>query len=155
MDDFFEYHGIYVLAEHVEQEPVTHLRLLYDDVDALLLDEAEPYEKEVGSHAGRDYDDEAVEDDQCRHDRQQEEVEPQEDVDLLVDYVDGQYAEGVVALNVARGAELVEGALGHAREDVDDWIDSVFVVSQCERDHFYAEGEEGPVQKAVHQEQLA
>ena len=33
--------GVYVEPEHVEEEPVPHLGLLDDDVDALLLDEAE------------------------------------------------------------------------------------------------------------------
>ncbi len=38
VDNLFEYDRVYVLAEHVEQEPVAHLGLLDDDVDALLLD---------------------------------------------------------------------------------------------------------------------
>ena len=35
---FLENYRVNVLAEHVEQEPVAHLGLLDDDVDALLLD---------------------------------------------------------------------------------------------------------------------
>ena len=46
-----------------------------------------------------------------------DEPEPEEDVDLLVDDVHGQYAEAVLALDGAGGTVLVEGALGHLGED--------------------------------------
>ena len=36
--NLFEDDRVNVLAQHVQQEPVTHLGLLDDDVDALLLD---------------------------------------------------------------------------------------------------------------------
>ena len=42
MDHLLEDDGVDVEAEHVEQEPVTHLGLLDDDVDALLLHQAKP-----------------------------------------------------------------------------------------------------------------
>lgn len=41
MDHLLEDDGVDVEAEHVEQEPVAHLGLLDDDVDALLLHQAE------------------------------------------------------------------------------------------------------------------
>ncbi len=44
MNDLLEDHGINVLSKHVEQEPVAHLGLLDDDVNALLLDQPEPDE---------------------------------------------------------------------------------------------------------------
>ena len=47
VDYFFEDDGVNVLAQHVEQEPVTHLGLLDDDVDTLLLDESEPDVEDV------------------------------------------------------------------------------------------------------------
>ena len=40
--------GVDVLAEHVEQEPVAHLGLLDDDVNALLLDQSISDVEEVG-----------------------------------------------------------------------------------------------------------
>ena len=40
--------GVYVEPEHVEEEPVPHLGLLDDDVDALLLDEAEADVEQIG-----------------------------------------------------------------------------------------------------------
>ena len=38
VDNFFEDDGVNVLAQHVQQEPVTHLGLLDDDVNTFLLD---------------------------------------------------------------------------------------------------------------------
>lgn len=39
--------GVNVHAEHVEEEPVSHLGLLDDDVNALLLYQPEPYVQQV------------------------------------------------------------------------------------------------------------
>ena len=47
---------------------------------------------------------------------QNHEPEVEEDVDLLVDDVDGEDALRVVALDRAGGTVLAEGALGDARE---------------------------------------
>ena len=56
-------------------------------------------------------------------DGEEGEPDPEEDVDLLVDDVDGEDALRVVALDRAGGAELAEGALGHAREHARHWVD--------------------------------
>ena len=45
-------------------------------------------------------------------DGQEDEPEPQEHEDLLVDDVEGEHAQGVVLLQGARVTVLVEGALG-------------------------------------------
>ena len=45
--NLFEDDRVNVLAQHVEQEPVTHLGLLDDDVDTLLLDQSEPDVEDV------------------------------------------------------------------------------------------------------------
>ena len=50
---------------------------------------------------------------QLRHDGQEDEPEPEEDVDLLVDDVEREDAETVELLDGSRGSELVEGAFGH------------------------------------------
>ena len=155
MDDLLEDHGVHVLPEHVQQEPVAHLGLLDYYVDALLLDEPEADVEEVGPHPRGDDDDEAVEDHHSGQHCQQQEVEPQEDVDLLIDNVDGQDAEGVVALNVSGRTKLVEGALGHPREDVDDRVYTILLVAQGKGNDLDAEGEESSVEEAVHQKELA
>ena len=46
------------------------------------------------------------------HDSEDDEPEPEHDVDLLVDDVQGKDAHGVVSLNCAGGTIFVEGALG-------------------------------------------
>ena len=48
----------------------------------------------------------------------EDEPEPQEDVDLLVDDVERQDAEAVVFVDGARGSVLVKCALGHLGEDL-------------------------------------
>ena len=42
MNDLLEDDRVNVLAQHVEEEPVAHLGLLDDDIDALLLHQPEP-----------------------------------------------------------------------------------------------------------------
>ena len=42
VNNLFENHRVNILPQHVQQEPVPHLCLLDDDVDALLLDQPEP-----------------------------------------------------------------------------------------------------------------
>ena len=53
--DLLEDDRVDVLAEHVEEEPVPHLGLLDDDVDAFLLHQAEPDVQEVGLEHVRTY----------------------------------------------------------------------------------------------------
>lgn len=48
-----------------------------------------------------------------------DEPEPEKGVYLLVDYVQGHYAEGVVFLDVTRRTVLVEGALGDLKITID------------------------------------
>ena len=88
MHNFLENDGINVLAKHVEQEPVTHLCLLDDDVDALLLHKAEADVEQVRSHPGGEDDHGPVDADQTRQEEEEQHPEPQEDVDLLVDNVE-------------------------------------------------------------------
>lgn len=142
------------LTQHVEEEPVSDVALLDDCVDDLSPDEPEAYVEEVGAHLRTDDDDDAVDDDEEAEHGQQDEPEPQEDVHLLVDDVERQEAERVVLLHLAGGAELVEGALGHAGEHVDEGVEPVLLVLFGEGDHLQAEGEERPVEEAVHQKHL-
>lgn len=48
-------------------------------------------------------------------DEEKEKPEPKEDVDLLVDDIERHDAEGVVYLDAAAGAILVELAFGHLK----------------------------------------
>ena len=60
MDEFLEDHGVDVLAEHVEEEPVAHERFLDDDVDALFAYESEANEEDIGAHARAEDDHNAI-----------------------------------------------------------------------------------------------
>ena len=57
MYKFFEYHGVNVLSQHVEKEPIAQLSLLNDDIDAFFLDQSKADEQQIGSHSGRKDDD--------------------------------------------------------------------------------------------------
>lgn len=145
MYDFFENDGVNVLPKHVEQKPVTHLSFFDDDVDAFFLDESEADEEQIGSHPGRENDNRSVQDHRQSQSAQNEEPEPQKHVNLFVDNVYGQNAEGVVTFDISGSAEFVKSALGHSRKNVNDWIDSIFFVSHRERNDFDAKCEESSV----------
>ena len=144
-----------MLTQHVEEEPVSHVALLDNGVDDLPPYEPEPDVEEVRPHLGADDDDDSVEDDEDAEHGQQDEPEPQEDVHLLVDYVKREEAERVVLLHLARRAKLVEGALGHPWEHIDEGVEAVLLVLLGKGNHFQAKREEGAVKEAVHQEHLS
>ncbi len=152
--DLLEDDAVDVLSEHVEEEPVAHLALLDDGVDDLSLDEPEPDVEEVGSHSRADDYHESVDDDECREAAEDQEPEPQEDVDLLVDNVQRQNAEGIVFLHLARSTKLVERALGHPWKDVHHRIEAILLVALRKRYHFQSECEKGTFEESVHQEHL-
>lgn len=88
------------------------------------------------------------------HGRQDYVPEPNEDVRLLVDNIQGQDAERVVLLNSARGSVLVKDALGHPREDVDHRIDPTLLWRLREIHHSPAVGQELAIEELVHEDQL-
>ena len=154
VDHILEYHGVDVLAEQVDEEPVAHVGLADHHVDALALDAPVAHAQNKGPDVGAEDDGRAVDEDEEGEAAEEEEPEPDEDVDLLVDNVEREDAEGIVLLDVARSAELVEGALGHAREDVDHGVDPVLLVAVGEGHDLNAVGEEGAVEEAVQQDHL-
>lgn len=152
MNDFLEYDGINILPKHVEKEPIAHLCLFDDDIDAFFLDESETNEEQVGSHPWRKDNDTTIQNDHQGQAAEDEKPEPEEHVDFLVDYVDGQNAESVVAFNVARSAELMECTFGHPRKDVDDWVHPIFFITHGKADDFDTKCEKSAVKKTIHQE---
>jgi DNA-directed RNA polymerase delta subunit len=105
------------LTQHVEEKPVSNVALLDNGVDHLSPDQPETDVQEVGSHFGADDDYDAVDDDQEAEDGESDEPEPEEDVDLFIDYVEGQEAECVVFLDLPGCSELVERAFGHSEKN--------------------------------------
>ena len=76
----------------------------------------EPDPEDVSSDVGAEDDDEPVEDHEEGEEAEHQEPEPDEDVDLLVDDVEGEDAQHVVVLDVAGRPVLVKRALRHSKE---------------------------------------
>jgi len=87
MDNLLENHRVYVLAHHVQQKPVSHFGFLDDDVNALLLDEPEPDVEQVGSYSGGEDNEYPVDDNKEGQKAKEEEPEPDEDVNFLINYI--------------------------------------------------------------------
>ena len=64
-------------------------------------------------HTLKPHETEVVDDVKDGEDGEDDEPEPEEDIDLLVEDVDGQDALSVMSLNVATGTILVKCTLGH------------------------------------------
>ena len=71
-------------------------------------------------------DDEPVDERESGDDGDDDQPEPDEDVDLLVDDVEGQDAEAVFLLHSTGGTIVVERALGHLGKDLGHGIGPVF-----------------------------
>ena len=132
MDDVLEDDRVDILPHQVDEEPVSHVALADDHVDALPLDASVAESQDEGPDVWREDDGYPVDENQEGEHPEDEQPEPDEDVDLLVDNVERQDAQGVVLLNVARRAKLVEGALCHAREDVNHGVNPVLLITVCE-----------------------
>ena len=65
------------------------------------------------SDAGSEEDSDAVDEEDAGDGGDDDEPEPEEDVDLLIDDVEGQHAQAVMSLRGPARPELVETALGH------------------------------------------
>jgi len=78
------------LTKHVEQKPVPDIGLFNDRVDDLASDESEPYVEKVGTHFRADNYYQPVEYNQRTQYSQQNEPKPKENVNLLVDNIQGQ-----------------------------------------------------------------
>lgn len=99
-------------------------------------------------HQGR------VHDGARRQHGQYDEPEPQENVDLLVQNVERQQAQGVVLLDAARRPVLVERALGEPRKHLHHRIGPVLLVHAREVDDVRAVRQKGAAQKLVHKDDV-
>ena len=78
-----EYHGVDVLAEHVEEEPVADEGLLHDGVDHFSPYQSEADVEQVRSHLRAQDDDEPIQDDQRAQKRQQDEPEEEKRMNFM------------------------------------------------------------------------
>jgi len=112
-DELVEDNWVHVLAQLHQNEPVAEPESVHHNRDI----------NTAGTFSAAAEDEKAAvsgEDSGCSEreentgpDNKQEEPEPKENIDLLVDYVDWKNAEAVVVDNGARRPILVKGALGH------------------------------------------
>lgn len=84
-----------------------------------------------------------------------QEPKPQKNVNLLVDGVQWQYANGVMRLHFSGHAELVENAFGHPGKYEDHWVHPVLLVTLQKPDHVHSERQKRPIKETVHHEHLA
>ena len=111
--------GVDVLAELVQHEPVAQLEGPADAHHLTRLLHLAARVEERGAHVRQEAGAHPVGHLDGRDDGEDDEPEPEEDVDLLVDDVQGQHAETVEALHCARRSELVEGAFCNLKNKSD------------------------------------
>ena len=75
--------------------------------------------------------------------------EPEENKDLLIDDVQGEHAQAILFLNSSGRTVLVEGALGHLREDGLHWVSPVLALHVGVLNNVHPVGAEGVTQKEV------
>ena len=75
MHHFLEDHGVYILAEHVKEEPVANEGLLDDGVDDFPSDESKSDVEQVGTHFRAEYNYQSIQNNQHTEDRQQNKPE--------------------------------------------------------------------------------
>jgi len=114
-----------VLGEVVEEQPVGEEAVLHDGAEAVLVDVAEagPAEHPLAEHDApvvQDHGEDAPHEAQRRHHGQEDEPVPQEQVDLLVDDIEGHDAECVVLLDGSGRTELLESAFRHLQPTTDN-----------------------------------
>lgn len=134
--------------------PWTYLSVPDDGVDARGRSRVEHALEEADADVGEENGGHRVHHRPGTHHGQEDEPEPEEYVDLLVEDVEGEDAEGVYLLDRPGSTVLVEGALGHSREDPDHGVHAVFLVDAAEAEHVRAVGQEGTAQERVDDEDV-
>ena len=104
-----------VLGQLHEEEPVAVVDVVDDAPDVDLVVGLGPVAQQHGAAVGGGEADHPEDHVDAGPDGHGDEPEPQEDVDLLVDDVQGKHAQAVLLLNSSRRTILVESALGHLK----------------------------------------
>lgn len=97
---------------------------------------------------------ESVDERDSRDNRDNDEPKPQEDVDLLIDDVEGEDTEPVVVDDIPGRSVLVEGTLGNFGEDLGHRIHSFIGILLSEGEDLTPIGRELIAQEHVHEENL-
>ena len=115
-DELFVDERVNVLAEEKENKPVPNLALAGDQFDFVARRQTGLGPQQVHPCLGSQDDSQAVQQRQTGHYRQQDEPEPEEHVNLLVDDVQREDAQAVDFLNCTGRTKFVERAFGHLGE---------------------------------------
>lgn len=153
-DDLLVDERVDVLAQLVEQEPVTDVALVGHQLDLLALGEAGAGAEQEVAELGTRHHGDPIDQRDAGQDAQDDEPEPEEHVDLLVDNIQRQHAQSVELLHVAGGTVFVEGTLGHLGKDPGHRIDALVRLHFGELEHIAAVGAELPIQEEVHEVDL-
>ena len=98
--------------------------------------------------------DEVVDDVDASNDDQEDQPEPDEDIDLFIDDIYGQHAEGVVGLDGSRRSIFLVQAFGHPWKHSAHGIDPVLRVVFNKIDHFHPIFAEFSTKKHVNEENI-
>lgn len=82
VDEISEVDRVNVLAEKVEHEPVSQLAAVAHPLDVVLVGQLSSVSKNNEPHSGDEDDHRPVYQDNAGHDRQNDEPEPEEDVEI-------------------------------------------------------------------------
>ena len=64
------------------------------------------------------------------HGEEEQQPEPEEDVDLVVDHVDGEDTQTIKLLNCTRNTKVVESAFCNFRKYLNDGITAFFIIKK-------------------------
>lgn len=155
VDELLEDERIDVLAELVEQEPIAEAGFTADALDLVHGRQARSSPKEDLAESGRKHDDEAVDDLDAGDDAHDDEPEPQEDVNLFVNDVQGQDAQTVELLDRTGRTEFVERALGDFGKDSSHRIFAFLWLQLRHGQHVGAVRREFSAEKEIHEVNLS
>jgi len=126
-DELPEDEGAHIEGENVQEPPVPEHEPVSDVIenvtDSILV--SQPPLDHLTQGARTEDEHQVVDDAGPRQDDQQDQPEPDEHKDLLVDRVYRQHAESIVGLYCPRGAKLLINAFGHPGEHSALWIKPV------------------------------
>lgn len=107
----------HILGQQVDHEPIADAQPRHHIGQTAFVDQLAAARRNVNTHRSHQIDKEPVDDGKHRDQGDHVEPEPQENVYLLVDNVDGQNAHCIVLLHIAGRTESVERTLGQSGED--------------------------------------
>ena len=105
--------------------------------------------------SGRHHDHQSrIHDGTCRQNGQNDEPEPQEDVNLLIENVERKHTQRIVLLDAARASVFVEAALCQSREHLNHWIGTILLVHVGEFEDVSAVRQKRTAQELVHDDDV-